>query len=138
MIIEVDYTEFLSRFPEFGEITEEQVNNAYKLVPDFFEVKAGTIGLSLPVQTNGVYLATAHSLWVQQNPGGIRQLTSASEGDVSSGFQIYQTKNALEYFLSLSPYGLQLLAIMMQIQPPTPRKPMNMTYYWSFMNGTKN
>ena len=65
------------------------------------------------------------------------QLNSASEGDASAGFQNYQAKNALEYFLTLSPYGLQLLAIMMQIQPPTPRKPMNIEYYWSFLNGTK-
>ena len=137
MIIAVDYTEFLSRFPEFGEITEEQVNNAYINVPNFFETRAGAIGLSLHVQTNGVYLATAHSLWISQHPDSIRQLNSASEGDASAGFQNYQAKNALEYFLTLSPYGLQLLAIMMQIQPPTPRKPMNIEYYWSFLNGTK-
>ena len=135
MIIAVDFTEFLERFPEFVDITEEQVNNAYKFVPDFFETTAGAIGLPLPVQTNGVYLATAHSLWISQNPDKIRQLNSASEGDVSAGFNNYQAKNALEYWLSLSPYGLQLLGIIAQIQPPTPRKPINMTYYWSFMSG---
>lgn len=137
MIITVDYTEFLSRFPEFGELTQEEVDNAYNNVPNFFEVVAGTIGLNLKVQTNGVYLATAHNLFLSKNPDKMRQLTNASEGDASAGFQNYQAKNALEYFLTLSPYGLQLLAIMCQIQPPTPRKPLNMTYYRSFMNGKR-
>ena len=135
MIIAVDYTEFLSRFPEFGEVEETAVNNAYINVPNIFEVNLGAIGLSPVVQTNGVYLATAHLLYLQQNPDKMRQLNNASEGDVSAGFNNYQSRNALEYFLTLSPYGLQLLAIMMQIQPPTPRKPDNWQYYWSFING---
>lgn len=124
--------------PVFDNVTETQLNSAYTMVPNIMSVELGTIGLSATVQTNGVYLATAHYLYLRQHPNVMRQLTNASEGDASAGFNNYNAKNPFEYFLSLSPYGLELLTILSQIQPPTPQKPLTREYYWSFLNGFGN
>lgn len=134
MLITVNMTDFAKRFPELT-ITDQQLQVAYDSVPNIFEVNSGFAGLSLQVQTNGVYLATAHNIYLMQNPDKMKLLNSASEGDASAGFENYKYNNYLEYFLMLSPYGMQLLAILKTIQPPLPNKSMDLRYYQGFLNG---
>lgn len=131
--ITVDYTRFIALFPELLPLTEAQVEAGYDGAGSYIATKVGLIGLDLKSQTRGVYLATAHVIYMHQNPDKFRQLNSASEGSVSAGFNAPPTKDMRDYYLSLSPYGLELLAILSTVQPPLPRKPMNIfPYYGKF------
>lgn len=60
-------------------------------------------------------LMTAHCLFVfnKQSIGETSApITSASEGSVSAGFSPPPFKNGFQYWLSTSPYGLQLWALL--------------------------
>ncbi len=131
-IIAVDNDTFRKWFPYFKESTDESIQAAYAGAGSYISLTAGEIGLSLPSQTRGVYLATAHLAFLAMNPGktGAANMSSASEGSVSASFQLYS--DAWRRFLSLTPYGLELLALLETVQPPMPEKPLNvLPYYWS-------
>lgn len=132
-VIVVDYNTFLSYFPYFdGKVTSETVSAAYNGASSYIAVNEGAIELPLNLQIRGVYLATAHGLYLQLNPDLATQgkVASATEGSVSASFTQPLYKNWLEYWLSLSPYGLELLSILAQVQPPFPRKPDNRYPYY--------
>lgn len=129
-IITVNLEQFQKWFPAFANITQEQLDAAYAGVGSYIATRTGTIGLELQAQTRGVYLATAHVLYMAEHPDKFRQLASASEGSVSASFNAPPTKDMREYFLSLSPYGLELLAILATVQPPLPEKPGNIFPYY--------
>jgi hypothetical protein len=129
--ITVDYDTFIALFPELLPLTAEQVAAGYDGAGSYIATEQGLIGLDLKSQTRGVYLATAHIIYMHQNPDKFRQLGSASEGSVSASFNAPPTKDMRDYYLSLSPYGLELLAILSTVQPPLPRKPMNIFPYYS-------
>lgn len=129
-IITVNLEQFQKWFPAFATITQEQLDAAYAGVGSYIATRTGTIGLELQAQTRGVYLATAHVLYMAEHPDKFRQLASASEGSVSASFNAPPTKDMREYFLSLSPYGLELLAILATVQPPLPEKPGNIFPYY--------
>ena len=127
-VIAVDYNTFLSYFPYFdGKATSESVSAAYQGASSIISTEEGGIVLPLQIQTRGVYLATAHTLYLQLNPELVSQgkVASATEGSVSASFVQPPYKSWLEYWLSLSPYGIELLSILAQVQPPLPRKPLN-------------
>lgn len=138
--ITVDYNTFINWFPYFdGKITEDSLQFAYDGADSFISTTVGNIVLSLKNQTRGVYLATAHQMYINLNPDLVSQgkVASASEGSVSASFSQPQYKNWYEYWLSLSPYGLELLSLLSQVQPPMPRKPSNVYPYYkgiSFAN----
>jgi len=130
-VIAVDPAIFMTWFPAFKDMTPEQIEAAYAGAGSYIATTEGAIGLDLPAQTRGVYLATAHNLYMSQHPdaaGG--RVTSASEMDASASFSVPQTKNMLEYWLSLSPYGLELQALLSTVQPPLPRMPANIWPYY--------
>lgn len=131
--ITVDLNQFMQWFPDLGEITQEQLDAAYAGAQSVISTHYGTIVLPKASQERGVYLATAHALYLQQNPQLVSQgaVASASEGSVSASFSRPQYKNWLDYWLSLSPYGVELLAILMQVQPPMPRKPVGTFPYYN-------
>lgn len=133
MEITVDYNLFKSYFPELTTITEEQLEAAYAGVGAYISTECGAINLPKCLQERGVYLATAHKAYLIMNPDIARQgkVASATEGSVSASFTQPQYKNWLEYELSLSPYGLELLTILGQVQPPVARKPLNTYPYYS-------
>ena len=127
-VITVDLDTFLKYFPYFvGKATAESLASAYEGAASVISVEEGGIVLPLNLQTRGVYLATAHTLYLQLNPNLVSQgkVASATEGSVSASFVQPPYKSWLEYWLSLSPYGIELLSILAQVQPPLPRKPLN-------------
>ena len=131
--ITVDLNIFRTWFPVFADSTDEQINAAYAGAGSYISTIPGTIGLALEQQTRGVYLATAHIAYMMQHPDKFRQITSASEGSVSASFAVPPTKDLFQYYLSLTPYGLELLALLATIQPAMPRKPLNIyPYYGGF------
>lgn len=130
-IITVDPDKFKVWFPALADMTPEQIDSAYQSAGAYIATTEGAIGLTLPLQTRAVYLATAHTLHMQTNPDASNgRVTSASEMDASASFNVYQSKNALDYWLSLSPYGLELLAILATVQPPVPKTPLNIFPYY--------
>lgn len=134
--IAVDLDTFKAWFPYFSDITDETLQSAYAGAGSFISTNSGAINLTKELQTRGVYLATAHVLYLRMNPDLATQgkVASASEGSVSAGFVQPQYKNWLEYWLSLSPYGLELLSILAQIQPPLPRKKATTYPYYDWLN----
>lgn len=131
--IVVDFDTFIKLFPYFKDkATEESVASAYDGVNSYISTTKGAISLSERLQTRGVYLATAHIQYLQLNPSITSQgkLASATEGSVSASFALPQMKNWFEYQLSLTPYGVELLAILAQVQPPMTSKPLNIYPYY--------
>lgn len=126
----VDNDIFRSWFPYFKDSTDESIQAAYAGSGSYISLVAGEIGLSLPSQTRGVYLATAHLAYLAKNPNKAMaaNLSSGTEGSVSASFQLYS--DAWKRFLSLSPYGLELLALLATVQPPMPGKPLNILPYY--------
>ena len=131
--IRVYLDEFVKLFPYFnGKVTEENLVSAYEGASSFISTRLGVINLPENLQVRGVYLATAHSMYLQLNPdvAANGKVKSASEGSVSASFDSPQYRGWFDYFLSLTPYGLELLAILSQVQPPMPDKPTNIYPYY--------
>lgn len=131
--ITVDLTQFKTWFPALSSVTQEQLSAAYAGVGAFISTELGAINLDKSLQIRGVYLAAAHGVYLMMNPDIASQgkVTSATEGSVSAGFATPPYKNWFEYMLSLSPYGVELLAILAQVQPPIARKPINTYPYYA-------
>lgn len=120
--ITVNLADFVNAFPAFANITDEQLQSAYLGVPAVISTRLGAIKLTPQLQTRAVYLACAHTLYLQLNPSAARPMSSATEGSVSAGFKTFDAKNAFEYYLSSTPYGLELLAILQTVQPTIPAR----------------
>lgn len=131
--IELDLTQFTSWFPALGEVTQEELDAAYAGAQTYISTYLGEIILPEQLQIRGVYLAAAHQLYLTQNPALAAQgkVASASEGSVSASFTQPQFKNWFDYWLSLSPYGMELLALLSQVQPPMPRRPLGAYPYYN-------
>lgn len=127
--ITVNPSAFRQLFPAFKKLSDETITMMYCGVPAYISTVAGAIGLDVKLQERGVYLATAHIAYMAANPDKFRQMTSASEGSVSASFATPPTKSIRDYWLSLSPYGMELLYILSTVQPPVPRKPCSPFYY---------
>ena len=136
-VITVDLTQFLSWFPYFQNkgLTQDNINSAYEGAKSLISVNVGDIVLPEENQIRGVYLATAHQMFLNLNPNmaTVGKTASATEGSVSASFVTPpQFKNWLDYWLSLSPYGIELMALLAQVQPPMPKRPTgNYPYYGS-------
>jgi hypothetical protein len=134
-IITVDPVLFRERYPEFKDCSDIQIEDAYDMSTAYISNKEGQVsGWNLKTHAKALYLATAHQLFLRNNPavlkgGGNAQIQSASEGSDSVGFKLNDTKNNLEYFLNLSIYGLELLVLLDMTAPPLPTKPFNDAYY---------
>lgn len=131
-VITVDNDTFREWFPYFKDSTDTSIQAAYAGAGSYISLVAGEIGLNLQSQTRGVYLATAHLAYLAMNPdkAASANLTSGSEGSVSASFAIYS--DPWRRFLSTTPYGLELLALLSTVQPPMAGKQLNvLPYYWS-------
>lgn len=116
---------FNAMFPDLAKynLTQDDLDNVQSRVVGYISNVPGEINLTPALQTQGVYLATAHVLFLMKNPskaGG--RLTSATEGSVSAGFQSVPVSSIRDWALSRTEYGLELIQILQQIQPPLPEK----------------
>lgn len=131
-VITVDPNTFRMLFPYFSEkgTTDEQIEAAYDGVPSIVPTTEGALSLPVSVQTRGVYLATAHLLYLSYNPSKASSgnLSSASEGSVSASFALYS--DPWRRWLSTTPFGVELLAILSQVQPPMPSRPVSPYPYY--------
>lgn len=135
-VIQVDPDTFRSWFPFFAETTDDQIEAAYAGAPSLISVVDGELRLPNGVQKRGVYLATAHTLYLALNPSaaGSGNMSSATEGSVSASFALYS--DPWRRYLATTPYGQELLAILTQVQPPMPARPvMPWPYYAGVPNG---
>jgi len=130
MKIRVDLRAFKLAFPYFENVTEMQLQSAYLGVPSIVSTTLGAINLTPELQTRAVYLACAHSLYLQLNPSAGKPLNSATEGSVSASFRTFDSKNALQFYLSTTPYGLELLAILQTVQPSMPTRRVSPIPYY--------
>ncbi len=117
--------QFNSMFPELAKYNflQSDLDSVQGRVIGFISNIEGEINLTFPLQTQGVYLATAHILFLMKNPskqGG--RLTSATEGSVSAGFQSAPFNTIRDWSLGRTEYGLELIQILQQVQPPLPDK----------------
>lgn len=133
--ITVNPNTFRQLFPAFSTLDDTTIDLLTCGVGSYISTIPGAIGLDIKMQTRGVYLATAHIAYMRENPDKFRMTTSASEGSVSASFATPPNNNIRDYWLSLSPYGLELLAILATIQPPLPRRNMNPWPYYGTING---
>lgn len=133
--ITINPTTFRALFPAFKDFNDETIGLLACGVDAYISTTPGAIGLKIDLQTRGVYLACAHIAYMSANPDKFRQMSSASEGSVSASFATPPTKDIRDYWLSLSPYGLELLAILQTVQPPVPRKSMAPYPYYGTTNG---
>lgn len=131
MIITVDNDTFRKWFPYFKDATDESIQASFDGAGSLIALETGVICLSVKSQTRGVYLATAHLLYLSMNPdkAASANLSSASEGSVSASFQLYS--DPWRRFLSLSPYGVELLALLATVQPPLPERPGGIFPYYN-------
>ncbi|MDR0675820.1 MAG: DUF4054 domain-containing protein [Elusimicrobiota bacterium] len=128
----VDPEKFRKYFNEFVNASDDQIEFASLGASSFISTTKGSINLLEKLQERGVYLATAHILSIQLDPTKAKGfIGSAREGKDSVSYIPPQFKNNLEYYLSLTPYGLELLSILSQIQPLTPKKPANIYPYYN-------
>ena len=134
--ITVNPTTFRELFPKFKKLSDGAIENMYCGVGAYISTVPGAIGLTECLQKRGVYLATAHIAFMAENPDKFRQVSSAREGSVSASFATPPTKDIRDYWLSLSPYGMELLTILSMVQPPVPRKAgVPYPYYGTLFNG---
>lgn len=134
--ITVNPTTFRELFPQFKKLSDGAIENMYCGVGAYISTVPGAIGLTECLQKRGVYLAAAHIAFMAANPDKFRQVSSASEGSVSASFATPPTKDIRDYWLSLSPYGMELLTILSMVQPPVPRKAgVPYPYYGTLFNG---
>ena len=105
-----------------------------------FEVKHLSNNLSKRIaQKIGVYLAFAHLMALQFDPNGLNpdglkdargDILSTTQGSESVGFNRGQN-NWNDIFLSKTGYGLMLLSILKNINPPCIKKPLNLFPYYN-------
>lgn len=133
--IEVNPTAFRTLFPEFKSLDDTTIDLMTCGVGAYISTTPGAIGLDIKLQTRGVYLATAHIAYMAAHPDKFKMVASASEGSVSASFATPPNNNIRDYWLGLTPYGMELLYILSTIQPPIPRRPINIYPYYGALNG---
>lgn len=129
---DITLQEFLNFFPVFTGIDNGQYCTAYKQASIYVSTDCEYIGLPKNLHILAIKLATAHCLMknnavasiVEANggdtDGSLANIKHATEGFVSVSRAVYEPKNALESeLLADDPYGVMLLNILNQAQPPT-------------------
>lgn len=126
----IDNNLFRQWFPELKGIQDEILENLKPNIGSYISTTLGNINLTKNLQIRGNYLALAHLVTLQVNPpSGYGKITSASQGSESASFSQGPVKNWFDYFLSLTPYGIELLGILALVQPPILKKPLHKNYY---------
>lgn len=121
-LITVPFDEFRESFPDLQDATDAQIKAASIGARAYITPRIGAISLDPILQELGVFLGTAHLVYLNLNQDAFRSIVSASQGSVSASFASAPASGTWEYFLSTTKYGLQLLSILKQIQPLIPGK----------------
>lgn len=114
------YETFISDFPEFATVSQAEYSRIYKRANVLFFSDAPATAINLLA----CELLIAHMIYLQKktNTGqrGLRIggfVQSASVQDVSVSVSAMPTKDNLQYWLSLSPYGQELLGMIDALPP---------------------
>lgn len=115
--LNANYQQFLSIYPQFNtdtfsDISEFYFNDTYGWAVDEWEIKTFKSRIN-----SAIYLMTAHRLILNKNAqtgqnGQGGKVASASVGEVSVSYESIPSMDKFSYWLSLSPYGLELLALL--------------------------
>ena len=113
------YETFISDFPEFATVSQAQYDRTYKRANVlFFSGASNTEFNILACELLIAHMLRLHTISTGQgglNTGGFVQ--SASVHDVSVSVSAMPTKDNLEYWLSLTPYGQELLGMIDSLPP---------------------
>lgn len=121
MKIQLSTCEFRARFPEFASVTEyadNALSQTFESATAFVSDRAGFCyygGMTVAQRTQALYLMTAHLLALggniaQGNTPGLVQ--AATVDKVSVTLTPPPVKNQFQWWMSLTPYGQQLLALL--------------------------
>lgn len=114
-----DYDEFLARFPHIAEavtaekLTEERITAAYESVADWLGADDSSMYPYDPAhqiftRKSLLYLATCHvitlSLW---SPGQAGRVASASQGSISTSFDLLKANSLIASWWLQTPCGSQ-------------------------------
>lgn len=116
MVIVFDAALFRQQIPVFA----DTVKYPDALIQSWWDIATDYISttdygyLSGNSRVLAINLLAAHMMHIAENPsgGGSGILTSASEGSVSVGMHVYQTKSLFLQWLLSSPHGRQLAALL--------------------------
>lgn len=102
--IELNESEFLSRYPEFNNMTCEQLRGFFELACLLLDPTDGCIVSDESKRKVLLYLLTAHyGTLFTRGMGSVGAVSSASEGSVSVGYNVNTQQNAL--FFNQTQYG---------------------------------
>ena len=115
------YETFISDFPEFATVSQAEYSRIYKRANVLFFSDSPATAINLLA----CELLIAHMIYLQNkaNSGGQGGLNiggfvqSASVHDVSVSVAAMPTKDNLQYWLSLTPYGQELLGMIDALPP---------------------
>lgn len=112
-----DLSAFRAAFPLLAGVADEQLAAYWQIASETMTAEDGLLlhGASLQLALN---LLTAHLAWLLAKvlPSGAAGVVgSASEGSVSVGFAVPPFKSGWQFWLSQTPYGGQLWALL-QVQ----------------------
>lgn len=137
-MIKIDILKFKAKFPEFKDLSQEDIEIAYLQIGSLISPKEDQAVLNNTLREQGVYLATAIicketlNMLAMDNQQ-IGTIASASEGSDSVSFQGIPYKTMLEWDLTnanIQPYGKALLRILKLAQPKLPiSNNYNVPYY---------
>lgn len=109
------YQQFLTLYPQFANAdyqSDYYYNDTYAWAVDNWDINAFKSRINI-----AIYLMTAHRLTLvynaknnQSGQGG--KISSATVGSVSTSFEAIPNASKFDYWLSLSPYGLDLLGLL--------------------------
>lgn len=113
----VTISEFRQRFPAFSDTTkysDEFIQSMLDMAQTYISPQENCL-VNKEVTKNMIYLMTAHLAQINSslaNGKGVGQISSASVGGVSVSRVVPKNTTELDYWLNLTPYGMQLLATL--------------------------
>lgn len=113
----VTISEFRQRFPVFSDTTkysDEFIQSMLDMAQTYISPQENCL-VNKEVIKNMIYLMTAHLAQINSslaNGKGVGQISSASVGGVSVSKVVPKNATELDYWLNLTPYGMQLLATL--------------------------
>ena len=142
-MIKINYNIFITKFPEFRNLTPQEVKNAEAQIGAYISPIENTAVLNNSLREQACYLATAvickEGLNLQNNTnqtsGGV--IAGATEGSDSVSFQAPPYKTILEWDLlasNIQPYGKMLLRILKLAQPQLPINTNTNVGYYNNLN----
>lgn len=113
----VTISEFRQRFPAFSDTTKYSdvfIQSMLDMAQTYISPQENCL-VNKEVIKNMIYLMTAHLAQINSslaNGKGVGQISSASVGGVSVSKVVPKNATELDYWLNLTPYGMQLLATL--------------------------